>query len=362
MQMQSNRPSLLFVPILLTAILLPCLKVASAQNAEIDKRIKENIKKLQSDNIKVIIEGRTGLVKDYDHLVTKNQGSEYAAKVGKYIKPALKTQKLRQKQLNLAIVLPKIPEAVLQDVFEMMVADENPAIQYLGWQAYRQTWPKILAKRNPAGMNLLLKSMNKAISLKTQNILILNRIFDIIPFSTSTNVSANVIATARTKMIDILEVNWNRLCLKIILDGDPAYTTLLTKATQGLEMLWDQAEKNDLAAKNNNDTTRILKMVALVTHCTAKRYDHEITLDNKGSAMTTAGGTLLVQIESFLSISLRVEPRYFEKALKSKTPGTDVSLASLNWLDELENRKAITKAERKALPKIPVGVKETVNP
>ncbi|HHH76589.1 MAG TPA: hypothetical protein ENL03_06160, partial [Phycisphaerae bacterium] len=266
--MQSNRPGLLFVLILLTALLMPCMKVASAQNAEIDiKRIKDIIGDLQSDDMNKVIEARKDLIADYDFLLTKGQGSEYAAEVGKLIKPAMIAQKIHQKQINLAIVMPKMPEAVLQDVFEYMVADKkNPAVQYLGWQAYRNTWPKILAQKNPAGMNLLLTSMNKAISLKDQNVLILNRVFDILPFSTGTKVTDGFIATARNKMITVLGDNWDRFCLKILLDGDPAYTSLMKKAMQGFEMLWVQAEKNDLAEKNDNDKTRLLKMVAMLIH------------------------------------------------------------------------------------------------
>ena len=102
---------------------------------------------------KDVIAARNGILRhDYILVPTSAYQDEYAARAVVKLTPLLTgglkadDKLLRFKQVNVGLVLSKMPQFSIRRALEVLVRSPNAAVRYLGWKGYHSVRTRVLAQ------------------------------------------------------------------------------------------------------------------------------------------------------------------------------------------------------------------------
>ncbi len=192
---------------------------------------------------KDVIDARKGILRnDYALVPTAAYQDEYARRAGVILPPLLTgglkadDKLLRFKQINVGIVLSKMPQHTIQPALEVLVQNPNAAVRYLGWSGYHSARRFILAQ-GPLDVRKMFQTLEPAAGKET-TAPVIGMIFvmcNIAP-SGGAEVPSATLKDAQKGAAKIVEANWSRWCARIV-TGDIEVTRAFEKGIATVKTL-----------------------------------------------------------------------------------------------------------------------------
>jgi hypothetical protein len=294
-----------------------------------------------------IIEARKNIRRDYSRYLNDVYREAFTEMATASLMPMLQGQGLdlttrldQLRQLNVAIVLTKMKYLPSLPALKVMIASDNQALQYLGWQGYGQLQPKLLAKGGEP-LKSYLALLADTITPET-NPLILRPIFSALAAEGMTLPKAQA-PQASKKLLGRFEAIWPMLRKSI----PPKSSGDATASSPGDPVVFDLAEPAvsavmniaaNLPADASAEKTRCLQLVYSMAQTAAAEYDRAFQQAPPDGASMARMGDLLSLCEDALSAMTGQKKQYVAEALQADVArGAAVQEAVLiKWLDDLK--------------------------
>ena len=254
---------------------------------------------------------RTGILAVYRYF--KGTAHQYAAAelAAKVLTPLLKLPSLI-KQINVALVLSKMPQASVQPALEQMVVHANEAVRYLGWTGYQSIWQAVLAQGRPSGEKMYA-SLSKQADAETSAVVVA-AIWDVLKWRTDV---PPTVRDANKRAMTILGRSWTKRCTAVR-KGNVA---MARAGEKGLAAIIGHAKNS--ASKNPAAARAAVQMMADLAWSAAKAYQgahkraYDKTTDTIApTAAIQASKLLLLACETSLNELLGRGPGTRERFLR----------------------------------------------
>jgi len=300
-----------------------------------------------------------GARNDYRLYTSRDYQYRFAEVAGRVLGPILnngipKDDKLRRlKEVNLALVLSRIPQVNIMPALKAMVTHPNPAVRYLGWEGFRTVRTQILAQ-SPQFAQAMLDTLSAAAAKETAAPTI-GAIFEMADISSlsSEAIPTSTLQKAQQQMFKLLADNWLTWCRRVMV-GEAEMSRSYQKAPAAIKTL-AAAQAAGPASK-----TKALQMLLDLSYCAAKAYDF-----SAGQGPIAKENTLLLRIcESAMADLSGKDSNYFVAALANKTTvdhGAAVRGAVFKWADDLKGL-GVVEPKIKPAPSKPAAAKPAGHP
>lgn len=283
---------------------------------------------------KDVIDARNGILRnDYALVPTAVYQDEYARRAGLILPPLLTgglkpdDKLLRFKEINVGIVLSKMPQHTIQPALKVLVNSPNAAVRYLGWSGYHSARRFILAQ-GPIDVRKMFQTLEPAAG-KEATAPVIGMIFvmcDIAP-SGGAEISSAALKDAQKEAAKIVESNWPRWCAKIV-TGDVEIIRAFEKGVATVKTLTP-------AGGSAAEKGKGLQLLVGLMKYAAEGYD---AVDGKGM-IAKENAAVLKQCEAAIRSISQKNANHIDKVLTDKNiadRGAAVLRAVIRWADELK--------------------------
>jgi len=296
-----------------------------------------------------------GARNDYRLYSARDYQYRFAEIAGEVFVPVIKggldeDDRLRlMKEVNLAIVLARIPQVNIMPALTSMLEHPNSAVRYLGWEGYRLNRTGILAQSREYAQNMLDATIPAA--EKETSAPVIGSIFSVANISLGLPaVPASTIKEAQQRMFAMLEANWLKWC-KRVMAGEAEMSRACENSIEGVKTLAAaQAGGQDSKAK-------ALQMLADLMHSAAGAYDFSAgtgPIAEENSILLRACEAALVELSGLTSnriVAILADEKF--EGDRSAALGLKV----YDWFDDLK-QFGVSEPRVKAASK----PKENANP
>lgn len=306
---------------------------------------------VNADNEKAVRSACSAIQKDYH----KYSGFEYrletARETSKSVEGIFKTGLKANdpfknlKEVNLGIIVSRMPQVTIQPALEVMVRQPNPAVRYVGWQGYRAARSLLLAQGGQHGRTMFETS--GAMAAQEASPCVIGGIMQLLNIPAgAVGVRPDDLARAHETSFGILKKHWDRWCRRVLRGN----AEMPEAVNRGINALRNYA---DIFAGNESRRKDILQMLADMMWCSGKAYDRA---GGKGPH-ADLNVLLLLNCERSVNAVTRVRSKWIRSALTNpETPdrGAAVRMAVLKWTAELA-KYGVKKPDFKAPSTAPVN-------
>lgn len=304
-----------------------------------------------------------GARNDYRLYTSRDYQYRFAEVAGRVLGPILnngipKDDKLRRlKEVNLALILSRIPQVNIMSALKAMVTHSNPAVRYLGWEGFRTVRTQILAQ-SPQFAQTMLDTLSAAAAKETAAPTV-GAIFEMADISSlsSEAIPTSTLQKAQQQMFKLLADNWLTWCRRVMV-GEAEMSRSCQKAPAAIKTL--AAAQAAGPAAGPASKTKALQMLLDLSYSAAKAYDF-----SAGQGPIAKENTLLLRIcESAMADLSGKDSNYFIAALADKTTvdhGAAVRGAVFKWADDLK-ALGVVEPKIKPAPSKPATVKPAAKP
>jgi len=243
------------------------------------------------------------------------------------------------RKINAALALAGMPQVPIQPVLDKLVADDNPAIRYIGWEGYQGVKMRVLAQRTGV-VDRMLASMKARAQAESEppvlSMLIRALYF---PSRNLVSVDAEDLARAQKQSAALVDTIWGKLCQGVIAGDLPRSET----ARKSLSVVAAMAQDEGYVEAKNE----IMQNLIDAAWCAAKLYDRTRGEKNIGESAIQ----LLNETEAALNAVTGRENRHIVGVLADRTmveKGAAVQLAVLKWIDELKKDYGVKQPAMRA--------------
>jgi len=276
----------------------------------------------------------SGARNDYRQYGTRDYQYRFAEVAHEVFTPVLngglqQDDKLRlMKEVNLAIVLARIPQVNIMPALSSMLAHPNAAVRYLGWEGFRLNRTQILAQSREYAQNMLdvlIPAADKETSAP-----VIGAIFTMANISMlSQAVPASTVKDAQQRMFKMLEDNWLKWCRRVMA-GEAEMSRACAKSIPAIKTL------SAAQAGGKDSKTKALQMLGDLMHAAAGAYDFSAgkgPIAQENTMLLRACEAALVEL-SGLSSNRVVAILTDEKFEGDR--GAAVGLKVYEWFDDLK--------------------------
>jgi hypothetical protein len=217
-----------------------------------------------------------GARNDYRVYASQNYRYSFAEQAESVLAPLLagglpQDDKLRAvKEVNVAMILARMPQVTVRQALAAMVANPNPAVRYLGWEGFKGIRSLILAQSEEFAddmRNALTTAADKETSAPVVGAIF--EMADISPLASefaSKGIPSSRIQTAQRRMYATMRDNWARWCGRVRY-ADAEMSKAMQKSIAPIETLYAAQAAGDQSKK------QALQMLVDLSACAAKAYD-----------------------------------------------------------------------------------------
>ena len=276
----------------------------------------------------------SGARNDYRQYSTRDYQYRFAEVAHEVFTPVVngglkQDDKLRlMKEVNLAIVLARIPQVNIMPALSGMLSHANPAVRYLGWEGYRLNRTGILAQSREYAQNMLDALVPAA--GKETSAPVIGSIFATADISLlSAAVPASTIKDAQQRMFKMIENNWLKWCQRVIA-GEAEMSRACAKSIPAVKTL------SGAQAGGQDSKTKALQMLGDLMHSAAGAYDFSAgkgPIAEENTTLLRACEAALVEL-SGLSSNRVVAVLTDEKFEEDR--GAAIGSKVYEWFDDLK--------------------------
>ncbi|MDY6913447.1 MAG: hypothetical protein SVT52_03185 [Planctomycetota bacterium] len=241
-------------------------QLLAVHEKQIESRVKYWADMIRTaENEKDILAARDGLVSDYLAYDSVAYRYSYARLTAKHCTPLLKLNN-PAKQINVSLVISRMPQVASQSALDKMVVHANPAVRYLGWAGYGSLRMLILAQGSTYQRKMytsLAKAADKETSAPVVGMIF--KVLNLPPVATGL-VAAADLREARKQFFVIIEKNWPTRCRQV-LGGDAQMAEACQKAIAALSGF------APVMSEGKRGLKEMLQMIVDMAWCSARAYD-----------------------------------------------------------------------------------------
>lgn len=249
---------------------------------------------------------------------------------------------LRLREVNLAIILSRLPQVTITPALGSMVSHNNPGVRYLGWEGYRGARSRILAQSQEVATKMFAVLGPAAAKEKSAPAIgAICEMMNISSFEAGAGaaIPPATLKDAQSRASKILEANWQRWCGRVMA-GEAEMSKAAGKAIDPIKTL------SAAQAAGKDSKRKALQMLVDLMYASGLAFDQA---DGKGP-IGKENKVLLRACELATASVSGVQKNYIVVALgdeKVKDRGAAVRSAAWNWITDM---KAMGVVEPKAAP------------
>jgi len=310
------------------------LLCAQPLGAQTEAKVAESVKRWADEidgaaNPKALREAREGMTKAYAFYAGKGQGFAYAQEAWKALSGMLKDAG-PAKQINLAMVLSKMPTTSAQPALDAMVAHPNTAVRYLGWRGYRDARTAILSLNDKSRKAFFASLKVRAGAESSPAVIQMLTETARLPRELAVRLGASVLKDAQGQALAAMEAGWTNWCQRVINQDDGM-------AEAGQDTVAALGELYVAMGSPPKMKKAVLQRIYDMMFCASQVYTKSTA--ESSDAAAGAAAALLIACEKMLRALSAIDTPRVQKALQQRTAlerKLKVGIGVIKWREALK--------------------------
>ncbi|MBN1556058.1 MAG: hypothetical protein JXA11_15050 [Phycisphaerae bacterium] len=221
------------------------------------------------------------------------------------------------KRINAALTLTKMDPPQMQPALQMLIADKNEGLRYIGWQGYDRM-RKNLLNGTARQLQPLLEAVKKAVASETNPIL-LSAVYEVMNLQKiEGNVNEKLRLQADKAFLEALQGSWASRCRQVekAKSKNVELLAALRTAVAALGSIGEDLKRAD--PKDAKSLTLCLQMLFDLSAAVAQRYDRVWQNSTTSTDLLESCSTLLSVCEKTLNLLADTKHEFLAKKLNPK--------------------------------------------
>jgi hypothetical protein len=245
------------------------------------------------------------------------------------------------KRINAALVLAQMDQLEMQPALQILVADKNEALRFIGWEGYEVLRKSIL---NSTEKNLkpLLDAVKTSVGTETNPIL-LSAVYRVMNLGKiEGTVSTRLRLTADAAFLDALRASWSKRCKQVqSAAAREKFLPAMKLAVLALRSIGSDLKKT--GSKGEASVKLCLQMVFDVTAAAAQAYDRALQKHTPDDALREQCTDLLLMCEDALNTLAGAKNTFIadKTNLLKKVPARGAAVMEavlVHWAEALKDK------------------------